>query len=396
MSDGFAPDHLQLQKVSVSFEYPVIFCEDALAPESRHLQWAIARDAVERRHPTVFFLDGGVEAAWPNTAQRATRYAAKHSNTLELRGPVIAVPGGEAAKNDESVVRGAIEALASARMDRHGSVVAIGGGAVLDAVGYAASLVHRGLRVVRCPTTVLAQNDAGIGVKNGVNAYGAKNFLGTFAPPWAVINASTWLHTLPERDLRAGLAEAVKVACIRDAAFFGWLERHAAELGEPGAALEEAIRRCAELHLAHIADSGDPFELGSARPLDYGHWSAHKLELASGHELRHGEAVAIGMLLDARYAYEVGMLPAPALGRLERLLDDLRLPTHHAALETTDAGELALLRGLDDFREHLGGELTVTLLQDIGRAVEVHAMDHDAIRRSIAWLSERHSGSGRP
>ncbi len=389
MPDGFQPDNFQLQRVSVSFEYPVIFCDDLLAPNAQHLSWAVSRLEPDRSHPILVFLDAGVEAEWPAVRERVAQYCNAHARHLALRAPVVLVPGGEAAKNDELGIRGLIEALARAKMDRHSAVVAIGGGAVLDAVGYAASLVHRGLRLVRCPTTVLAQNDAGIGVKNGVNAFGAKNFLGTFAPPWAVVNASCWLETLPTRDISAGLAEAVKVACIRDAGFFEWLERNARALNRPGPELQTAIQRCAELHLRHIATSGDPFELGSARPLDYGHWAAHRLEVMSGHALRHGEAVAIGMLLDARYAVARGMLAPNAFGRLHRLLLALKLPVYHPSLRAVTDGEMTLLRGLEDFREHLGGELTITLLQDIGRATEVHEMDHDELRRAIDWLDEQ-------
>src|SRR6185312_16684743 len=158
------------------------------------------------------------------------------------------------------------------------------------------------------PTTVLAQNDAGIGVKNGINAFGAKNMLGTFAAPFAVINDGRFLATLGERDRIAGMAEAVKVALVRDAKFFAWLRAAAPRLAAfDRDAVAQSIRRCAELHLAHIATGGDPFELGNARPLDFGHWAAHKLEVMTDHALRHGEAVALGMALDARYSVEAGL-----------------------------------------------------------------------------------------
>jgi 3-dehydroquinate synthase len=239
---------------------------------------------------------------------------------------------------------------------------------------------------------VLSQNDAGVGVKTSVNAFGAKNFLGTFAPPFAVINDVELLATLPARDVRAGLAEAVKVALIRDVAFFAWLEQNAASLreGEPGL-LEVAVRRCAELHLRHIATGGDPFERGSARPLDYGHWSAHKLETLTQHSLRHGEAVSIGMALDACYAVAKGMLDDGARSRLCGLLHALGLPTYHPMLVAEAAGKSVILEGLREFREHLGGALSVTLLTDIGSGVEVRDMDPELIRSSIAWL-ESHQG----
>ena len=153
------------------------------------------------------------------------------------------------------------------------------------------------------PTTTLSQADSGVGVKNGLNAFGQKNFIGTFTPPFAVINDFNLLATLAPRDKRSGYVEAVKVACIRDANFFDELERDAGQLAafEP-AAMKQLIRRCAELHLDHIATSGDPFEAGSARPLDFGHWAAHKLEQLSDFHICHGEAVAIGIALDVIYS----------------------------------------------------------------------------------------------
>jgi 3-dehydroquinate synthase len=147
------------------------------------------------------------------------------------------------------------------------------------------------------------------------------------------------------------------------------------------------IRRSAVAHLEHIATSGDPFELGSARPLDYGHWAAHKLESLTAHALRHGEAVAIGMALDARYACEVGMLEDQALERIARLLRRLGLPLWHPALSMRDErGRLSILMGLEEFREHLGGELTVRMLSDLGRSADVGRIDTDAMERAIAWL----------
>jgi len=283
-----------------------------------------------------------------------------------------------------------LDGYVAARLDRQAAVLVVGGGAVLDAAGYAASLVHRGVRVVRLPSTVLAQCDGGVGVKTGVNGDATKNLFGTFAPPHAVVNDLELLRTLPLRDARAGMAEAVKVALIRDAEFFAWIEANADALGRAEAEpLGALVRRCAALHLAHIAGGGDPFEMGSARPLDYGHWAAHKLEVLSRHDLRHGEAVAIGMLLDARYAERVGMLPTAELERLESLLSRLGLPTYHRVLGEKLGERLAVLAGLEDFREHLGGVLSVTLLERIGRGREVTALDDGVVAAAIAWLAER-------
>jgi 3-dehydroquinate synthase len=278
--------------------------------------------------------------------------------------------------------------LSARRIDRQSFAIAIGGGAVLDAVGFAATIFHRGVRHIRFPTTVLAQDDSGVGVKNGINGFGYKNLLGTFALPFAVINDSSFLDALPEREKRGGMAEAVKVALIRDADFFFWLEREADPLArfEPNA-VDSLVRRCAELHMHQIAHGGDPFETGSARPLDFGHWSAHKLETLTRHALRHGEAVAIGIALDTRYSVLAGLLAEGEDARVARLLTRLGFRLWDDALALKDErGRRRVLAGLADFQEHLGGELTVTLLAGIGRGIEVHAMDQKLIEQSIRWL----------
>ena len=230
---------------------------------------------------------------------------------VKLVCPPLVIEGGERAKNSPIHVAEIHSHIDRHHLDRHSYLIAVGGGALLDVAGFAAATAHRGVRHVRIPTTTLSQADSGIGVKNGINAFGKKNFIGTFAPPHAVINDFNLLATLEPRDKRAGYVEAVKVACIRDAKFFDELERDAEKLAafEP-AAMKRLIHRCAELHLDHIATSGDPFELGSARPLDFGHWAAHKLEQLSNFQIRHGEAVAIGIALDVIYSRQTGLLDA--------------------------------------------------------------------------------------
>jgi 3-dehydroquinate synthase len=285
------------------------------------------------------------------------------------------------------------ERIHDLRLDRHSFFVIVGGGAVLDLAGYVAATTHRGVRTVRIPSTVLGQNDSGIGVKNGVNAFGLKNYIGTFAPPFAVINDGDFISTLSDRDAAAGIAESIKVALVRDSEFFVWLEAHGRDLAQRRPdAMNYMIRRGAELHMTHIAESGDPFERGSARPLDFGHWVAHKLETMSGHRLRHGEAVAIGMAVDSRYSVEAGLLEEAALDRICNVIDRIGLPLwDEALLSTKDTDQRVILDGLEEFREHLGGRLTVTLLRDIGKGIEVHEMDRDRILSALRWLEDKWS-----
>ena len=349
------------QRFAVPYEFPVVFTEGVFDAENPALRDVLCRLEPAKRHRAVFFVDDGLGEPLLAAIQA---YAERHRDALELACAPVAVPGGEKIKTELHFVESMQQKLFELRLDRHSYVVAVGGGAVLDAVGLVAATTHRGVRHVRIPTTVLAQNDSGVGVKNGVNLQGVKNFVGTFAPPFAVLNDLEFILALPDRDKIAGMAEAVKVALIRDAEFFGWIERHMDDLATfERTAMATMIRRCAELHMRQIGQGGDPFETGSARPLDYGHWSAHKLESLTRHHVRHGEAVAIGMALDARYSVLAGLLPEGEELRICALLEYLGFDLWHPALERTGtSGEWTILEGLRDFQEHLGGELTITLL----------------------------------
>jgi 3-dehydroquinate synthase len=379
------------QRFSVEYDYPVYFTERVFGIGNPAFCDALARKEPNKRHRFVVFVDENVAAYRPDLMSDIAAYAQHYAQKLELVAQPETLPGGEAVKNDPALVERLQRRLVELAIDRHSCVVGIGGGAVLDLIGYVAATTHRGIRHIRVPTTVLAQNDSGVGVKNGVNAFGMKNLLGTFAPPFAVLNDIEFLAALEPRDKIAGMAEAVKVALIRDGVFFAWLEAHADELvAFQAQSMAYLIRRCAELHMRQIAHGGDPFESGSARPLDYGHWVAHKLEVLTHHALRHGEAVAIGLALDSRYSVQVGFLEEGADARICALLEKLGFRLWHPLLEKhDDEGNLIVLSGLREFREHLGGELTITLLRDIGVGEEVHEMHEAEIRKAVAWLKHR-------
>jgi 3-dehydroquinate synthase len=402
MGHGHAPDAVEglggsevhWQKLSIPYEYPVCFTEQVFRPENPVLRDVLCRLEADRRHRCLIFVDDGVASARPTLIEQIKAYARHHDRHMDLVADPVLLPGGEHIKSDLHFVEQMQQQLFDHHIDRHSYVIAVGGGAVLDAVGLVAATSHRGIRHIRIPTTVLAQNDSGVGVKNGVNLFGVKNYVGTFAPPFAVLNDIEFALSLGARDKIAGMAEAVKVALIRDRGFFEWLERRSDELAVfQRAAMARMIRRCAELHMHQIAHGGDPFESGSVRPLDYGHWSAHKLESLTRYHLRHGEAVAIGMALDARYSVLSGLLRAGEEERICFLLEHLGFRLWHPALERgTAEGDFAVLQGLRDFQEHLGGELTVTLLSEIGTGVEVHRMDERLVLSSIDWLKSRQAG----
>jgi 3-dehydroquinate synthase len=375
------------QRFQVSFEYPVVFTEALFEPGNPIFKETLLQ-GIDRgvSKKLLFVIDHNILAHFPELDQQINRYFEGEAG-LELVSEKVVVTGGEIAKNDPVFLDRIIEAVNLHKIDRHSFIVAIGGGSVLDLTGYAAAIAHRGIKIIRIPTTVLSQNDSGVGVKNGINYQGKKNFLGTFAPPFAVFNDYEFLTTLSDRDWRAGISEAIKVALIKDRAFFEWLEAHAEALvGRDRVAMRYLIKRCAELHMEHIG-GGDPFEFGSSRPLDFGHWSAHKLEQISEFRVLHGEAVAMGIALDSVYSGLSGTLPMEESERVVRLLCNVCLPLQHQQMEL-DRADHPIFKGLEEFREHLGGRLTIMLLEEIGRGYEVHELDIPTVMKASAYLKD--------
>jgi 3-dehydroquinate synthase len=374
------------QSFTVSYQYDVLFTRDLF--NTGNNTFIKALNAKNQLQKALFVVDQGVIDHHPQLLLKIQQYTNRHSRQIICMEAPIAIPGGEQCKNDYGQVEMLIQKISELGIDRHSYVAAIGGGSVLDAVGFAAAISHRGIRLIRIPTTVLSQNDSGVGVKNGVNAFGKKNFIGSFAPPAAVIIDQDFLHTLDPRDWRSGIAEGIKVGLIKDAVFFNFIEDNAVKLKHRDMeVMQHLIYRCAELHLQHIA-SGDAFEMGSSRPLDFGHWSAHKLEQITGYEIRHGEAVAIGMALDSVYSYLEKRLHKSELMRILGLMKSLGFDLYHPGLDNPE-----LLKGLREFQEHLGGQLTIMLLENIGAGVEVYQIDTDRVLKSVKLLENFHSNS---
>lgn len=372
----------------IPYGYEVCFGRDVFAAENPLLAGEVAQVfGDDLPLPVLVFVDGGLATAQPDLAARISAYAAAHAGVFGLRGKPVILPGGETAKDGMTVCLQAVEAMRNAGLCRQSGILVVGGGAFQDAVGLAAALFHRGVRVVRLPSTVLSQNDSGVGVKNGVNLDGAKNLLGTFAPPALVVNDLSLLATVSDRDWIAGTAEAFKVALIRDAAFAGWLVVQASAIprrDEP--MMAELIVRCASLHVQHIAEGNDPFECGSARPLDFGHWVAHKLESLSGFALRHGEAVAIGIALDLCHAARLGFVEAAEAERFIAALHRAGLPVWSDWLLAGTNGKRVVLAGIEEFREHLGGTLHITLPCPVGDKREIEKLTDGDVLTAIGDL----------
>ncbi len=334
-----------------------------------------------------FVVDDGVAISHPSLLDKITAYCGANTPTMRFSGSLV-VTGGEQCKNNGSFVDQVLQGINDFHIDRHSFVIAIGGGAVIDMVGYAAAIAHRGVKLIRIPTTVLSQNDSAVGVKNSVNLFEKKNFLGTFAPPFAIINDFDFLGTLQQRDWISGIAEAIKVALIKDAIFFGYIQDHATLLAQRQLApMQYVIYKCAEMHMHHIAQGGDPFESGSSRPLDFGHWAAHKLENMTQYTLRHGEAVAKGIALDVTYAHLIGLIDTETwqviLKVMETIGFNLNIPV------VTNREMATLLGGIQEFQEHLGGELCITLIAGIGKKHDVDKIDFNQMKNAISALNKR-------
>ena len=365
------------QEFVVPFRYQVLFTRGLFEAENRLLRelYEPFQGAVK----TLVVVDQGFLKHWSGLKSQIEAYFAQHSDQMQLQH-ILEVPGGEASKADDTQANRVLKAIDDFHICRHSVVLVIGGGAVIDMAGFAASIAHRGVKLIRIPTTVLAQNDAAVGVKNGINAFGKKNFIGSFALPVAIVNDELFLTSLEQRDWVAGIAEAVKVSLLQDADFFHWIAAHTKPLAERSADLmNELIYRCALLHTNHISQGGDPFESGSSRPLDFGHWSAHKMEQLTGYALRHGEAVGLGICVDLAYARLKGFITPALFEQVKSVFHELGFPSEIP--ETIEVAQL--LKGLEEFREHLGGQLTITLIKGVGEQYDVHDIDESLMIQAI-------------
>lgn len=371
-------------RINLSLPHRVRFTRDALTPGNPTLAHVFETNE-NASQKVLVAVDQGIVQALPGIQSQIENYFANNTKQLPKLIGFRSVVGGEQSKNDLSQLESFLGEIDRYHLDRHSYILVIGGGAVLDMVGFAAAIAHRGIRLVRMPTTTLAQADSGVGVKNGVNMFGKKNFIGAFAVPWAVVNDLTLLDTLDDREWRSGLSEAVKVALLKDAGLYRLISRRAKHLAKRDRALaDDVIQRSAHLHLQHIAFGGDPFEMTTARPLDFGHWSGHKLEQLTNFAIKHGEGVALGLALDVTYCELMGILAPEIADDIRKTIRTLGFQFYHPAMDDADA----LLAGLDEFREHLGGQLTITLITAPGKPINVHEIDRDVMGAAIAKLRQ--------
>ena len=289
----------------------------------------------------------------------------------------LILPDGEEHKNLETFAR-VIDALIAAAFHRDACIAALGGGVVGDLAGFAAACYQRGIELLQLPTTLLAQVDSSVGGKTAVNHPAAKNMIGAFHQPVAVIADTDTLKSLPARELAAGLAEVIKYGLIEDAPFLAWLEDELETLRRlDGAAMTRAIARCCEIKAAIVAE--DEREHGRRALLNLGHTFGHAIEALGGYgKWLHGEAVAIGIGMAAELSVGLGLIGAAEAGRVRMLLERAGLPTTAAGL--TADGIMDRMR-LDKKAGSRG--LKLILLERLGKAAVMPAPDAALVREAI-------------
>ncbi len=276
---------------------------------------------------------------------------------------VLLLPAGEAHKTVANWQR-VIDELVDMRAQRDATVVALGGGVIGDLAGFAAASYMRGIRIIQMPTTLLAQVDAAVGGKTGVNHASGKNLIGAFHQPAAVVADIDTLGSLDERDYRAGLAEVIKYGAIRDEGFFSWLESRSAALK---ARMPDALLEAVHASVGHkcAVVSADELESGQRALLNFGHSFGHALETITDYRrYRHGEAVAVGMVIAARLSELLGRLRVGSSDRLVHLLESLDLPVRLPA--DIDREQMLSLMRLD--KKNRADHIRLILLDAIGEA----------------------------
>ncbi|MFO1427064.1 MAG: 3-dehydroquinate synthase [Steroidobacteraceae bacterium] len=358
-----------LQQLTVALadrSYPILIGSGLLAPG------ALPGDAIGARDVAIVTntIVGPLYCA-------RLRAALEAASAAPRRIIEVVLPDGEVHKTLDNVAR-VLDVLVAHRFSRDCCVVALGGGVVGDMAGFAAACYQRGVDFVQVPTTLLAQVDSSVGGKTGVNHPGGKNLIGAFHQPRAVIADTDTLGTLPDRELRAGLAEVIKYGLICDASFLDWIETHADRLlARDAPSLAQAIRRSCEIKAAIVAR--DEREQGDRALLNLGHTFGHAVEAVTGYgSWLHGEAVGAGMLMAATMSARAGMLPSADVERVRALLRRVGLPT-----EAREVGAEAALQAMRIDKKVKAGQIRFVLLRRIGEAFVTADYPPDALQQAL-------------
>jgi 3-dehydroquinate synthase len=342
--------------------YPILIGAGLIARPDLFDQYLFGRDVLLVSNTTV-----------------APLYAAALVSALGSRRVVEAIlPDGEHHKSLANVAR-LIDVLVANRFGRDCTVLALGGGVVGDMAGFAAATYQRGIAYVQVPTTLLAQVDSSVGGKTGVNHPGGKNLIGAFHQPNAVLADVRTLATLPQRELRAGLAEVLKYGLICDAPFFDWLEAHIDDLlARDVEALTHVIRRSCEIKAQIVGR--DEHEHGERAVLNLGHTFAHAIEAATGYDRwLHGEAVGAGLFIAATLSHECGLMSATDVERIKRLLVRAGLP-----IDTHEVTLAAALEHMKMDKKVQGGRIRLVVPRAIGECFISADYSDAALQRTLA------------
>lgn len=376
------------QNFNVNFTYKIIFTENIFSLENKVLFNSLINN-LSKKKKVIVFIDKNVFLCHKSIINDIISYFKKFNDNLDLVVNPIIIPAGERLKNRFLFLKTFYNYIEKYKICRQSYIISVGGGSLQDFIGYLASTSHRGVKLVRIPTTVLSQDDSGVGVKNGINYNNKKNFIGSFAVPYIVINDYKFLLSLDDNNFFSGFSEAIKVSLINDKDFFLYIEKNINKLlNKNKNIVGEIIYKCAKLHAEHISKNGDPFENLSSRPLDFGHWIAHKLESLSNYKVNHGNAVALGILIDSTYSYFIGLLSKVNWKRIVNLIIKLKFKIFYEELFIKRNNIYLLFKGLDEFREHLGGKLTITLLKDIGRKIDIHHVNKNYYLKCIKFFKK--------
>jgi 3-dehydroquinate synthase len=356
-----------VQIVSVALadrSYPIHIGSDLLADARLYAPHAKGRSVAIVSNPVVapLYLDRVRKALAQAGAQSV---------------PVL-IDDGEQAKGWQMLDR-VVDALLAARLGRDSLIVALGGGVVGDLAGFAAAVYQRGIPFIQVPTTLLAQVDSSVGGKTAINHARGKNMVGAFHQPLAVVADVSTLDTLPDRELRSGIAEVIKHGFILDPQFVDWLETNMEKLlARDRAALEHAVRRSCELKAQVVA--ADERESGLRAILNFGHTFGHAIEAGAGYgEWLHGEAVAAGMVMAAELSERVGTLRRADAARVKALIGRAGLPLRGPKLPAERYFELMQVD-----KKAAGGKMRFILLEGLGRAALHRDLAPELVRDSIA------------
>lgn len=376
------------QSFKIKYNYNILFSNNIFNTKNK-LFINLFNLEDKNKKKIIIFIDKNVYASNKCLLKKIKKFFEKYKNYFCLISHPILITGGEKIKNHYILVKCLYKIVDKYKICRQSYIISIGGGSFQDLIGYVSSTAHRGIRLIRFPTTVLSQDDSGVGVKNGINFFGKKNFIGCFSVPFVVINDYIFLRSLKKNVFLEGFSEAIKVALIKDEELFIFLEKNTLNLiKRKRKYIEHVIFVSAKLHADHISKNGDPFEITSSRPLDFGHWVAHKIESLSKYKISHGSAVSIGIALDCVYSYFIKLLSKIECKRILKTLFLLTLPIYTDFFFIKKNNKYILFLGIEEFREHLGGRLTITLIKKIGEKIDVHHVNTNFYLKSMIFLKK--------